>query len=127
MMSIRKELAMKRINFTLVAVIVVCILFSCSPKSYCFFSTKERAIYIADEKKDSIKIVYINSITPSFNIKEEINLNPSLKFFKFSADSIMNQDVYISITTDNQNRYSLRLTKEDWSKDTVFKCRYLIK
>jgi hypothetical protein len=111
-----------------IAVIVSSILYSCSPKSYCFFNVKEKTIYLTDNKKnDSIKSVTINSENPSLIFKRNFNVSPAAKSFRVNEDSIVNQKAYFLITTNNQVWYSLKLKEEDWSKDTVFKCRYLIR
>lgn len=110
-----------------IAVIASLILYSCSPKSYCFFNAKERTVYITDKKNDSIKSVTVNSENPSLSFRKIFNIDPAVKSFKIDADSIVNQRSYFLITTTNQIWYSLKLKEEDWSKDTVFKCRHLIK
>lgn len=114
-------------KYMLIAVTAFSILYSCSPKSYCFFNTKERLFYISDKKDDSIKTIYVSDLTQPSSLMRVINLNPVSKSFTIVGDSILNQSVFITLTTDKQNRYSLNLKEEDWLKDTVFKCRYLIR
>lgn len=111
----------------LIVVIASSVLYSCSPKSYCFFNVKERTVYLTDKKSDSIKSVTVNCENPSLSFKKIFNLNPAVKSFKINADSIVNQKAYFLITTNNQIWYSLKLKEGDWAKDTVFKCRYLIR
>lgn len=114
-------------KFILIAVIASSILYSCSPKSYCFFNVKKRTVYITDKKGDSIKSVTVNGENPSLSFRKIFNLSPAVKSFKINADSIVNQKAYFLITTNNQIWYSLKLKEGDWSKDTVFTCRYLIR
>lgn len=118
---------MKKNILISVVVIASSILYSCSPKSYCFFNVKERTVYITDKRNDSIKSVTVNSENPSLSFRKIFNINPAVKSYKINADSIVNQSAYFLITTNNQIWYSLKLKEEDWSKDTVFKCRHLIK
>jgi hypothetical protein len=111
----------------LLAVIASSILNSCSPKSYCFFNTKERLFYISDKNGDSIRAITVISTEALQSFKRNIELNPITKSYKIVEDSIINQNIYVFITTNNIARYSLKLRAEDWSNDTVLKCRYLIR
>jgi len=114
-------------KFILIAAIASSVLYSCSPKSYCFFNATERTFYIAEGKNDSIKSVTINSENPSLNFKKTFNLTPTVKSFKITEDSIINQKAFFLITTNSRIWYSLKLKEEDWSKDKIFKCRHLIR
>ena len=111
----------------LIVVSASSILYSCSPKSYCFFNVKERMVYLTNEKDDSIRAVTITSTVLPQTFKRNIEINPPVKSYTISDDSVFTQSVYFFITTNNAARYSLKLKESDWAKDTVFKCRYLIR
>ncbi len=111
----------------LIIVIASVIFYSCSPKSYCFFNTKERRFYILEKKDYGIKSISVARTDSIQGFKRNFELDPVVKSYKVVDDSVINQNVYIFIATNSIATYSLRLKREDWSKDTVFKCRYLIR
>jgi hypothetical protein len=121
------NLRIDRMKGFFLIVIVTSGLYACSPRSYCFFNVKERTLYISDKQNDSIKSVTVSSENPSLNFKKVFNINPAVKSFQINADSVINQSVHFRITTRSHIWYSLDLKKEDWAKDTLFKCRHLIK
>lgn len=114
-------------KISLIVIIASTVFHSCSPKSYCFFNVKERTVYMTDKKNDSIKSITINSESPVSDFRKNINISPAVRSYKITADSIINLKTYFLITTNNQIWYSLKLKEDDWLKDTVFKCRHLIR
>src|SRR6185295_9692421 len=100
---------------------------SCSPKIYCFFNTRERLLYISAKKDYSIKSISIARTDSIRDFKRNFELDPVMKSYKVVDDSVINQDVYIFIATNSIAAYSLKLKREDWSKDAVIKCRYSIR
>ena len=115
---------MKKIVFILIAAIAVCPLHSCSPRSYCFFSPKENKLFIS---KDTSRIKSVTIIKPG-NITIYKQLDPPEKDYYLTNDSVVNKAIQIIITTtDFRDRYMLKLNEEDWTKDKIFKCRYLIR
>ena len=114
-------------KFILIAVIVSIVFYSCSPRSYCFFNTRENLFYISEKKDYSIKTITIARTDLAQNFKRNFELDPAKKSYRVVDDSTINQNVYIFIETNSIAAYSLKLKKEDWLKDTVFKCRYLIR
>src|SRR3954462_15875157 len=96
------------------------LLYSCIPKSFCFFNAAEKTFYITETKNDSIRSVAISSENPQLNFKKTFELNPGVKTFKVTVDSIVNRKVLIFITTSNQIGYSLRLNESDWSTNKTF-------
>ena len=111
----------------LIAVLASSFLPSCSPKSYCFFNTRERLLYISAKKDYSIKSISIARTDSIRDFKRNFELDPVMKSYKVVDDSVINQDVYIFIATNSIAAYSLKLKREDWSKDAVIKCRYSIR
>lgn len=111
----------------LIAIIMSMFFHACIPKSYCFFNVKERIIYLTDKKSDSIKSVNFNIENSILSFRKNLSISPGVRSYKITADSIINQQAYFLITTNSQIWYSLRLKEDDWVKDTVFKCRYLIR
>jgi len=114
-------------KFILIAVIASSILYSCTPKSYCFFNTRERLFYISEKKGYSIKSISVARTDSIQGFKRNFELDPVMKSYKVVDDSVINQNVYIFIATNSIAAYSLKLKEKDWLKDTVFKCRYLIR
>jgi hypothetical protein len=79
------------------------------------------------EKKDyRIKCISVARTDSIQGFKGNFELDPVVKSYKIVDDSVINQDVYIFIWTNDNATYSLKLKKKDWSKDTVFKCRHLV-
>jgi hypothetical protein len=111
----------------LVAIIASAVFYSCAPKSYCFFNTRENLFYISEKKDYSIKTISVARTDLFKNFKRNFELAPAKKSYKVTDDSVINQSVYIFIETNSVASYSLKLKKEDWKKETVFKCRYLIR
>jgi hypothetical protein len=113
-----------RIN---VVIVVVASSILCSCKSYCYFNTRERLFYISEKKDYSITSISVTRTDSIQGFKRNFALDPVMKSYRVVDDSIINQDVYIFIETNDIAAYSLKLTRKDWLKDTLFKCRYLIK
>ena len=114
-------------NKFILILVVSAIFYSCSPKSYCFFNTRENLFYISEKKDYSIKTVTVARTDSVQNFKRNFELDPAKKSYRIIDDSVINQNVYIFIATNSVAAYSLKLKEEDWKKDTVFKCRYLIR
>jgi hypothetical protein len=116
--------AMEKIIFILLMTFASFVLFSCSPKSFCFFNPRENKLFISNDtcRIRSITIIKLNDVT----IYKELD-SPQKEYF-LSGDTVVNKAIRILVTTtDFRDSYMLKLSEEDWRKDKVFTFRYLIR